>query len=106
MTTAIPQDDRTAAAVERMTAVTMADSAFNTRRLSEGGYWVRWWFLGAIGAHRWYVGDKGMAWLILCTIGGFFGVIPIIDAFRAKTILQRSNERIRRELFALHGLTV
>jgi TM2 domain-containing membrane protein YozV len=36
-------------------------------------------FLGALGVHRFYVGKIGTGILIIVTIGGFFGIWPLID---------------------------
>jgi TM2 domain-containing membrane protein YozV len=36
-------------------------------------------FLGGLGIHRFYVGKVGTGILILVTIGGFFGIWPLID---------------------------
>ena len=36
-------------------------------------------FLGVLGAHRFYVGKHGTAILTILTIGGVFGVWPLVD---------------------------
>ena len=36
-------------------------------------------FLGVFGAHRFYVGKTGTAILTIVTIGGVFGIWPLID---------------------------
>jgi TM2 domain-containing membrane protein YozV len=36
-------------------------------------------FLGWFGAHRFYVGKVGTGILMICTIGGFFGVWVLVD---------------------------
>jgi len=36
-------------------------------------------FLGALGIHRFYVGKIGTGIAIILTIGGFFGIWPLID---------------------------
>ncbi|MBW2040218.1 MAG: TM2 domain-containing protein [Deltaproteobacteria bacterium] len=36
-------------------------------------------FLGALGIHRFYVGKVGTGILTIVTIGGFFGIWPLID---------------------------
>lgn len=35
--------------------------------------------LGVFGAHRFYVGEMGKGILYIITLGGFFGLIPLID---------------------------
>jgi TM2 domain-containing membrane protein YozV len=37
------------------------------------------WFLGVLGVHRFYVGKNGTGIAIILTIGGFFGIWPLID---------------------------
>jgi TM2 domain-containing membrane protein YozV len=36
-------------------------------------------FLGALGVHRFYVGKIGTGIAIILTLGGFFGIWPLID---------------------------
>lgn len=36
-------------------------------------------FLGWVGAHRFYVGKIGTAVLMICTLGGFFGIWVLVD---------------------------
>ncbi|MEI6149716.1 MAG: TM2 domain-containing protein [bacterium] len=36
-------------------------------------------FLGGLGAHRFYVGKTGTAILQIVTLGGFFGIWVLID---------------------------
>lgn len=36
-------------------------------------------FLGALGIHRFYVGKIGTGIAIILTLGGFFGIWPLID---------------------------
>jgi len=37
------------------------------------------WFLGIFGIHRFYVGKVGTGIAIILTLGGFFGIWPLID---------------------------
>jgi TM2 domain-containing membrane protein YozV len=36
-------------------------------------------FLGVLGVHRFYVGKVGTGVLQIVTLGGFFGIWPLID---------------------------
>ena len=42
-------------------------------------------FLGGLGVHRFYVGKIGTGILMILTIGGFFGIWPIIDIIMIAT---------------------
>lgn len=35
--------------------------------------------LGGLGIHRFYLGEAGKGILYIATLGGFFGLIPLID---------------------------
>jgi TM2 domain-containing membrane protein YozV len=37
--------------------------------------------LGGIGAHQFYLGKKGKGIFYICTLGGIFGLFPLIDLF-------------------------
>ena len=49
-------------------------------------------FLGVLGIHRFYTGYTGMGILIILTIGGFFGIIPLIDLVRMLTGSYKDSE--------------
>jgi TM2 domain-containing membrane protein YozV len=36
-------------------------------------------FFGGLGIHRFYVGKIGTGIAIICTLGGFFGIWPLVD---------------------------
>ena len=38
-------------------------------------------FLGGLGIHRFYLGQIGYGILYIFTLGGFFGLLPLIDFF-------------------------
>jgi len=52
--------------------------------------YLLWFFLGMIGAHRFYLGHAGMGILYLFTFGGF-GIGWIIDAIIMPQLVYQAN---------------
>ena len=42
--------------------------------------YLLWWFLGALGAHKFYLGKTGMGILYIFTVG-LFGIGLLVDLF-------------------------
>lgn len=68
-----------------------------TEKKSFGLALLAWVFFGGIGGHRIYVKEKMhyIAWywiLTVCTLG----IIPIVDLFLIKGIVQEANNGINR----------
>ena len=61
---------------------------------SVGVAYLLWFFLGVIGAHRFYVGKLGTGLLYLVT-GGLFGVGWFFDLFRIPGLVREANLRLR-----------
>ncbi|MBM4031043.1 MAG: TM2 domain-containing protein [Planctomycetes bacterium] len=51
-----------------------------------------WLCLGVAGAHKWYLGRRGMAWLYLLTMG-MFGIGWLVDGFTLKRQVNAANDR-------------
>lgn len=59
--------------------------------------WLLWFFFGALGGHRFYLGDTGVALGMLFTLGGL-GVWALIDAFFINKRIAERNAQLRRGL--------
>ena len=57
-------------------------------------------FLGFLGVDRFMLGDVGMGLFKLFTIGGFFGIMWIVDIFR---IYKRAQEVNYRRIMSVIG---
>lgn len=83
--------------------VLTATSAYETKKKSTGVAWLLWWFTGAFGGHRFYLGDTGYALGMLFTLGGL-GVWALIDAVNISRRLTEVNEATRVQVFQGYGL--
>ncbi|PAD21632.1 TM2 domain-containing protein [Terribacillus saccharophilus] len=59
--------------------------------------YLLWWFTGAIGGHRYYLGDAGMGIAMTLTLGGF-GFWALIDVFFIGKRLETKTERLERDI--------
>lgn len=55
-----------------------------------GVAYLLWFFLGALGGHRFYVGDKGLGVLYLFTLG-LLGIGVLVDLFVLAGRVRRYN---------------
>lgn len=60
-------------------------------------FWLNF-FLGFLGAHRFYLGDFIVGCLYLVTLG-LGGILPLIDLFRIKKMTAEANIRLARKLY-------
>ncbi|WP_328459516.1 TM2 domain-containing protein [Actinoplanes sp. NBC_00393] len=51
-------------------------------------------FLGGLGIHQFYLGKTGRGLLTLFTIGGFFGILLIVDLFTLPSQTRTVNAQI------------
>jgi TM2 domain-containing membrane protein YozV len=83
----------------------IVNSELEKRRKSKGMAYLLWFFLGAFGGHRFYVGDIGIAigMILVWIIGWFTFFIPttiwfIIDAFLLSKRVDKYNEQVELEI--------
>lgn len=95
---------------------TQAMMAFQNNKKSTGLAYVLWFFLGSLGAHRFYLGRTGSAigMLVLCVLGwltvwmlglGLLFLIPLgiwllVDIFLIPGIATQQNNRLISQLSA------
>lgn len=92
-------------------AAVMAEGEFSAKAKSTPLTYVLDIFLGTLGIHRFYLGSKGsgLAMLLITVLTAGFGLIvtlpwTIVDLFLIPGMLERANDKIRREEFAKYGL--
>ena len=92
---------------------TLIEQRVTNEAKSVGAAYLLWFFLGTLGAHRFYLGRTGsaVAQLILCVVGwlttfliiGFalltvLGIWWIVDAFLISAMISEQKEEIRQRL--------
>ncbi len=78
---------------------------FEAHRKSTGATYLLWFFLGFLGAHRFYLGRTGSAIVQLLMCLSVIGIIPlafwwVIDAFRIPDMVRDENLETIRQLGA------
>lgn len=86
-----------------------AQSFYDDKKKSTAVAYLLWFFVGAWGAHRFYLNRSGSAVAMLLlglTVVGLVitGPWALIDAFLIPSIRERRNAQLKRETFAQHGL--
>lgn len=59
--------------------------------------WLLWFFLGSLGAHRYYLGRIGTAIAQTLTLGGL-GIWALIDVFLISGMIRKENEKIEMDI--------
>jgi TM2 domain-containing membrane protein YozV len=100
-----------AAPIPAPQAAVMAESEFTVRAKSTPITYVLDILVGALGIHRFYLGEQttGLAMLLITVVSlgvGLIVTIPwaIVDLFLIPGMIERANDKIRREEFAKYGL--
>lgn len=75
----------------------MAQSAYNSQKADSTVAWLLWLFLGALGAHRFYLGKTTSAIIMLLTLGGL-GFWALIDVFFVAGMIRNRNMQLRRDV--------
>lgn len=96
----------------KVSADAKAILAFEARKKSVGVAYLMWFFLGAVGGHRFYAGKSGSGaimlalWLLSLLLTffviGWFGFIVLgiwwlVDAFLLHGIIARHNESVMQQ---------
>lgn len=84
-------------------AMQRATLQYEDEKKNTGVTWVLWLFLGALGGHRFYLGDKAQGFFMLITLGGL-GFWVLIDAFFIPRRLRVKNQLIRQNVFMKNAI--
>lgn len=68
-------------------------SEMDRRKKSTATTWILWFFLGNIGAHRYYLGKVGTGVAMTLTLG-CFGIWTLIDIFLNNGMINKKNTEI------------
>jgi len=77
--------------------LTMVNMELERRKKSSAVMWLLWFFTGALGGHRYYLGDIGRGIAMTLTLGGL-GVWALIDAFFIGKSLEQKNAKLEMEI--------
>lgn len=71
-----------------------------TKKQKSGGVaWLLWFFIGALGGHRFYLGRTGTGVAMLLTLGGL-GFWVLVDLFLLSGMIRDTNEKIENEIIS------
>lgn len=83
----------------------LVNGEFDKKKKSKGVSFLLWFFLGGFGAHRFYLGDIGIAigMIVVCIISWFLLMIPIgiwmlVELFLISGRVDRINDQIERDI--------
>lgn len=74
------------------------ETELNKVRKEKTPMWLLWFFTGAVGGQRYYLGDIGMAVCMTFFNWMTFGVWGIIDAFFINRRINKKNEEKEMEI--------
>ena len=74
-------------------------SEMDGKKKSTGTTWLLWFFLGGLGAHRYYLGKTGSAIAMTLTLGGL-GIWSLIDLFLISGMIKKKNSEIEAEIIS------
>lgn len=72
---------------------------FDKKKKSKTLAYILWFFLGVLGAHRFYAGDTIRAIFMLITLGGI-GIWTLIDVFFIGSRIEQKNNIIEAQIMA------
>lgn len=76
----------------------MVDSEFAEKKKDRTVMVLLWLFFAGLGAHRFYLGDKGLGIAMLLLGWATFLIWPIIDIFFAWKRVETKNEEIQERI--------
>lgn len=74
------------------------DTLYLTRQRQTSHAYLWWFFLGAAGAHQFYLGRTGLGVAYLLTLG-FLGVGVLVDLFYMPAKVRKRNAEIQRDVY-------
>lgn len=83
--------------------LSILSSEMDKHKKSKPLAFLLWFFTGAIGGHRYYMGDIGYALAMTFTLGGL-GFWAIVDAFLISGRIDEKAEESERKMIAELGL--
>ena len=81
----------------------VAQMEYDNQKKTPGIAYALWFFLGVVGAHRFYAGDTGYALGLLFTLGGL-GVWALVDVFFIGKRIRTLNEQTQQQVFTKYGV--
>lgn len=72
---------------------------FDKKKKSKTLAYILWFFLGVLGAHRFYAGDTIRAIFMLITLGGI-GIWALIDVFFIGSRIEQKNNIIEAQIMS------
>lgn len=93
--------------MERMPTLTIHDlterellilrQEVNARKTGAAAAWLLWFFLGVLGAHRFYMGRIGTGIAMLLTGGGLL-IWTLVDVFLIPGMLRADQRKVQAEV--------
>ena len=77
----------------------MIQLEMNKRQKSSAAAWLLWFFLGVIGAHRYYLGKIKTGIAMTLTLGGL-GIWVLVDLFLMSGMIREANEKIEADIIS------
>lgn len=74
-------------------------SEYDSKKKDSLIMYLLWFFLGSIGAHRYYLGDVGRGIAMTLTLGGL-GFWALIDVFFIGSRLKRKNAKLETNILS------
>lgn len=78
---------------------------YESAKKSQVVAWVLWIFTGAVGGHRYYLGDIGNAIAMTLLNWATFGIWWLLDAFFINRRIRVKNRRVYHETAHRYGVT-